>query len=73
MRDEWKCVLMEDGELCLMMDGRTLMVKLYADNWAIVYQVSLLGHNTHTRHTCLCEHTINEFTFHLYLHRCGHI
>ena len=32
MRDEWKYVLMEDGELCLMMDGQLLMLKLYADN-----------------------------------------
>ena len=40
MWDEWKCVLMVDGELCLMMDGRILMVKLFVDSWAIVHQVS---------------------------------
>ena len=39
MRDEWKCVLKGDGELCLMMDGLSLMLKLYVDNWAIAYRV----------------------------------
>ena len=40
MRDEWKCVLKEDGELCLMMDGQPLMLELYADNWAIALGVT---------------------------------
>ena len=33
MREELKFVLLEDGELYLMMDGQLLMLKLYADNW----------------------------------------
>ena len=41
MRDDWKYVLMEDGELCLMMDGQFLMLKLSAESWDIVHWVIL--------------------------------
>ena len=39
MKDEWKCVLKGDGELCVMMDGLPLMLKSYVDNWAIAHRV----------------------------------
>ena len=42
MKDEWKCVLKEDGERCLMMDGVSLMLELYADNWAIAHSVIII-------------------------------
>ena len=32
MKGEWKCVLMDSGEQCVMMDGITLMHKLCADS-----------------------------------------
>ena len=44
MRDEWKFVLKGDGELYLMMDGLSLMLELYADNWAIAHRV-YMGHS----------------------------
>ena len=35
MRDEWKFASIEDGELCLLMNGQLLMLKLCADSWAL--------------------------------------
>ena len=42
MRDEWKCVLMTHGELCMIMDGHILMVEWYVDNWVIAQKVKLI-------------------------------
>ena len=32
LRGEWRCVLMEAGGQCAMMDGAPLMPECYADN-----------------------------------------
>ena len=51
MRDEWKYVLMEDGELYLMMVGQLLMLELFAESWAIHFWVNKCYLN-HKLHTC---------------------
>ena len=37
--DNYRCVLTENGELYLMMDGQPLILKLCVDNWDIAHKV----------------------------------
>ena len=43
MKDEWSCVTIRDGGLCVMMDGQLLTFKLCAGNLAIVHKVCIFN------------------------------
>lgn len=41
MREEWKSVLTLSGAQFVMMAGEAMLLKLYADSWAIVQMVGV--------------------------------